>query len=611
MKIFQAKFSGFCEGVSRAVEKAREEASSGPVYALGQLVHNEAVIRKLEQEGVITVDSIEDIPPGAKVLIRTHGAAPSVYEQAAKQDLEIIDVTCPHVRKLQKLVARLVDDGKRVIIAGDAEHPEVKALMAWGRDKPHVISETEQLEYLDFSDNLALISQTTQQQSITQEIGEKLKQLDPAVEIYDTICQATVHRQEAVAILAEKVDVMVVIGGKLSSNTRKLAEICRSRGVKTIEVTEADELDISQLQEADRVGLTAGASTPDWTIKEVIRKMEEEKNLEQEQVVADQDGEVKEVNSGVEETVAQVEDDEAIERKNKWLEVEKAFEEGKILSGNVKETVAAGIVIDLGAGYDGFMPGSLVDVRYIPDFNEFLNTEISFKIIEIRQDKEKVILSRKVVLEDEVASKKQDTLSSLAKGQVIRGTVKRITNFGAFVDVGGIDGLIHISEISWHRIEHPSELLNVGDEIDVKVIEVIPERERIGLSLRQALPDPWVEVSNNFKNGEIVEGKVTRLVNFGAFVELMPGVEGLVHISQMANYHVKQASEVVQEGQMVKVKILEINPDAKRVSLSIRDASPRPKKESVTTTKHENEDAGSGLTLGDVFGSLFEQDREE
>jgi len=188
--------------------------------------------------------------------------------------------------------------------------------------------------------------------------------------------------------------------------------------------------------------------------------------------------------------------------------------------------------------------------------------------------------------------------------------VKRLTNFGAFVDVGGIDGLVHISEISWHRIEHPSEVLSVGQEIDVKVIEVIPERERIGLSLRQAEPDPWTEVARKFKAGEIVEGKVTRLVNFGAFVELMPGVEGLVHISQMANYHVKQPSEVAREGQLVRVKILDINTEAKRVSLSIRDAAPRPRKEPVQQQQQAG-DNGTGLTLGDVFGDLFSENKGE
>jgi 4-hydroxy-3-methylbut-2-enyl diphosphate reductase len=678
LEIVQAEYAGFCGGVNSAVESALAAARDGPVFALGPLAHNEALLRQLEENGVTTVEALDQIPPGGTVLIRTHGAAPEVFVQATRQGLKIIDTTCPYVKKLQRLVAKLVECGKNIVIAGDPLHPEVMGLVAWGKGKPRVVSSPAQLDELAFSGDLALVSQTTQRQGITDKISEKLKELEPAVEIYNTICQATARRQEAASCLAGQVDVMVVIGGKQSSNTRKLEEICRSSGVKTIMVTEAGELDTEQLRGAGRVGVTAGASTPDWTIKEVICKMEnEEKNTDlleeqatEEHVTEEQAAEeypqqeIREYSVGdvVKGIVARVDESEVLvdigfksegvlprqemivedgqslsdavsvgqelelvvkkvdmqegmillsrkvlERKDKWQELESAFEEGKVLTGRVREAVPAGMVIDLGAGFEGFMPGSLVDVRYIPDFSEFLNQEVSFKIIELRREKEKVVLSRKQVLEDEAAGKKGQTLASLQPGQVISGIVKRLTNFGAFVDVGGIDGLIHISEISWHRIEHPSELLTVGDEVKVKVIEVIPDRERIGLSLRQAKPDPWTEVDSKFKAGDVVEGKVTRLVNFGAFVELTPGVEGLVHISQMANFHVKQASEVVQEGQSVKVKILDINKEAKRVSLSIRDANPRPKKEAAP--KQDPVDTG-GLTLGDVFGNLFDRKEE-
>jgi ribosomal protein S1 len=240
-----------------------------------------------------------------------------------------------------------------------------------------------------------------------------------------------------------------------------------------------------------------------------------------------------------------------------------------------------------------------------------MGQEISFKVIEMRREKEKLILSRKQVLEDNLASVKDKVLSSLKPGQVIRGTVKRLTSFGAFVDVGGIDGLVHISEMAWNRIDNPGEVMSVGDEIDVKVIEVLPERERIGLSLRQAQADPWTEVARKFKAGDVVEGKVTRVVDFGAFVELIPGGEGLVHISQLASYHVKQASEVVEQGQNVKVKILDINTDAKRVSLSMREAAPRPKKEYHREVQQMPQDTGTGLTLGDVFGDLFDLKKDE
>ncbi len=670
LKIVLAEQAGFCDGVRKAVEGALAAAGEGEVFALGPLAHNEALLRDLAKRGVVTVESLDQVPGGSTVIIRTHGVAPSVYGEAARRNLRLIDATCPYVKKLQLLVQKLVGEGQDVVIAGDPNHPEVQALVAWGEGRPRVVSAPAEAERLDLGERVALVAQTTQRRDIVDEIGEKLKAKVPAVEIYNTICQATARRQEEAARLAGRVDVMVVVGGRESANTGKLAEVCSARGVKTILVAEAGELDMSQLGRARVVGVTAGASTPDWTIKEVIGKMENEKNMAVQEgretveteypdrgfrefavgdvvrgvVVKVDDNEAlvdigyksegilprQEVITGTDQALSQVLQPgqelelvvrnvnhqegkillsrRIIERKLRWQELEKAFSEGTVLTGRVKETVPAGMVIDLGGGFEGFMPGSMVDVRYIPDFSGFLNQEISFKVIELRREKEKVILSRKKVLEEAAAREKEETLKSLQNGQIIRGTVKRLTNFGAFVDVGGIDGLIHISEISWHRIEHPSEVLSVGDEINVKVIEVVPERERIGLSLRQAQPDPWSEIARKFKPGDITEGKVTRLVSFGAFVELIPGVEGLVHISQMAGFHVKQASEVAKEGQTVKVKILDINPEAKRVSLSMREANPRPKKESA---RQEHIDPGSSLTLGDVFGGLFDREKGE
>ncbi|MDI9463166.1 MAG: 30S ribosomal protein S1 [Bacillota bacterium] len=735
MKITVAEKAGFCSGVKKAVELALKEAENGHVYALGLLAHNEELIKLLGKKGIIFIDDLNAVPEGAAVIIRAHGERPEVFEEARKKSLKIIDATCPYVRRLQELAARLVREGRQVVIAGNPDHPEIRGVVGWAEDKPLVLQDAKEenlLNKLDKKKPVSVLAQTTQQVSILNEIVEKLKETVPAVDIYNTVCKATAMRQEAARKLAEMADVMIVIGSEKSSNTKKLAAVCRQTGTRTIQIATADELDTAQLQGVRTVGVTAGASTPDWLIKEVISKMEngnksvelqggeqtaEEKVAEEqtaeEQAVEEQHTEVQveeeqpaekqaaeepaaeeqvaEEESAVEEaaeeqaaeekpaeeqpmeqavkslsvgdivrgTVVQVSDGEALidigyksegvlprheiilsadqpvsavlqpgqeidvlvkriddsegkavvsrrelQRRERWDELEKAFQEGEVLSGIVKETVNAGMVIDLKDGYEGFMPGSLVDIRYIPDFKEFLNQEVSFKIIEIRKEKEKLILSRKQVLEEEAERRKQEVLNSLQPGQIISGVVKRLTNFGAFVDVGGIDGLVHISEISWHRIEHPSEVLKVGDEIEVKVTEVIPERERIGLSLRQAQPDPWTQVDEKFSIGDIVEGKVTRTVDFGAFVELIPGVEGLVHISQLANYHVKQTTDVVQQGEVVKVKILDINTEAKRISLSIKEALPSPRQDSELQAQ-KPQDSGTGLTLGDVFGDLF------
>ncbi len=299
-----------------------------------------------------------------------------------------------------------------------------------------------------------------------------------------------------------------------------------------------------------------------------------------------------------------------LDRENTWANLAAALENKTTLKALVKESNQAGIIIDLGSGLEGFMPGSLVDVKFIPDFKEFIGKEVEFRVIEINREKVKAILSRKAVLEGEKESVRQQILENLQEGEIITGEVKRLTDFGAFVDIGGIDGLVHISEISWKRIGHPRDVLKVGEDIQVKVLEVIPEKERIGLSFRQAQPDPWSLVAEKFTSGEIVDGKVTRLVNFGAFVELLVGVEGLVHISQIADYHVKHPSEVLTENQDIKVKILDINLDSKRISLSVKKTQEaRPKqntRQSNVMIATTDNDSDGGVTLGDVFGELGE-----
>lgn len=291
-------------------------------------------------------------------------------------------------------------------------------------------------------------------------------------------------------------------------------------------------------------------------------------------------------------------------RDKRLKELEDALESQEILEGEAKQVVSAGILVDLGAGIEGFMPGSLVDTRYIPDFNEFKGQKIKFKILEYDREKGKLILTRRKIMEEETSMKREEILNSLEVGSTITGTVKRLTDFGAFVDVGGIDGLVHISELSWERIGHPREILQVGDDVEVKVLEVIPEKERISLSIRKTQPDPWTKAIEDLKSDQVINGRVTRLTNFGAFIEIKPGVEGLAHISQLADYHVKHPSEILSEGEEVEVKVLEVKPKAKRISLSVKDAG------GVTVVPGSTEGSGTengNVTLGDVFGDLFDK----
>ncbi|HED24037.1 MAG TPA: 30S ribosomal protein S1, partial [Firmicutes bacterium] len=540
------------------------------------------------------------------------------------------------------------------------EHPEVKGLVGWAGGEAVVVTSTDELVELSFEKPVALIAQTTADPGQYEEIKKVFLNKFPRGEVFRTICPETGLRQKEAVSLAQRVEALVVVGSRSSANTKALFDCCRQLK-PSCRVTNAGELDRSFLQNFKTVGVTAGASTPPWTIKEVVESMENE-NLEMQQNEEQFDfaGEVKVVQVGeqvsgkvarvtaeevyvdigakteailpvdevhiekgreltelfapeddIEVTVLETDEQEGkvivshkrLAREKRLKEIEQALADDMIMEGRVKQVVQAGMVIDLGAGVEGFMPGSLVDVRFIPDFQEFKDEQVKFKVLEFDRDKGKLILTRKKIIEEENASKREEVLQSLEVGSTINGVVKRLTNFGAFVDIGGIDGLVHISELSWERVGHPSEVLKVGDEVEVKVLEIIPEKERISLSIRKTQPDPWTKAVQELDSGQLITGKVTRLVNFGAFIELRPGVEGLAHISQLADYHVQNPSEILKEGEEVEVKILEIKPKAKRISLSVKEA----RGATAVPAEAGNNGAENGqVTLGDVFGELFE-----
>lgn len=663
MQVFLAEHAGFCNGVKKALELTLEAVNRGKkVSTLGPLVHNDEVNNYLTSKGVKSVDNPQELDSGT-VIIRTHGISPQTLKfLQERKDLEIIDATCPNVRSLQKIASRYLADGYEILIFGSKRHPEVQAVLGWTEGKARVIEpdDLEMVEKMRLNARAVLVSQTTQREDSFYKVAEILKNNNPDLKICPTICRATALRQYSAAKLASTVDLMLVVGDEKSSNTGKLTQVCREI-VKTHQITGAKDISAEWLMGINSVGVAAGASTPPWTIKEVMVKMENG-NLEArtEEVISYQEADGKDYHPGdvITGKVVLVEEDQAmidigykseavlprsevflegettlkdkfspgddidllilkvnyqedkiivsqkrLQRERRWKELVEAVENGLTMKGIVKEIVPAGIIIDLGGGIEGFMPGSLVDVRYIPDFQQFMGQEFSFKVIELNRDRDKVILSRKQMLEEEAEQQKRDTLEKLKVGEIVEGVVKRLTDFGAFVDVGGIDGLVHISEVSWQRVGHPQDVLKVGEQIKVKVLEIIPERERISLSIRQAQPDPWSKVNEEYKVGDIIKGKVTRIVNFGAFVELIPGVEGLVHISQMADFHVKHPSEIIQEGEEVEAKILDINLENKRISLSIKKARPAPR--DLTAHSLAKESENQNVTLGDVFGDLF------
>mgnify|MGYP000462904655 CR=1 FL=1 len=651
MEVRLAARAGFCFGVRRAIELALKTAreEKGPIYSLGPLIHNPQVVEFLQERGITVVENLAECE-GGTLIIRSHGVAPSVLAAATEKGLKVVDATCPFVRRAQQLACDLTRDGFQVVVVGDREHPEVQGIVGWTGGRALVVENAAEAAQLSSFSYLAVIAQTTQPLSNMQAVVKVLESRVESLKVVNTICHAVAERQQAALELARQVEVMIVVGGANSANTRKLTELCRLTGTRTYQIERAEQLDPGWFQGVRIAGLTAGASTPDWIIEEVERRMREleevtnpEEQMQtlpvrtlrtgeivrgvvvyvgQDEVLVDvgakSEGvvplrelsccevssphDVVKVGDEIDVWVVKAEDNEGriILSKNRadavkaWDILDKAFKEGTPVEGVVREVVKGGLLVDVGVR--AFLPASQVERGYVEDLSQYIGQRIRAKVIELNRGRKKVILSRKAFLEEEYALRRQQTLNSIREGDIVKGTVQRLTPFGAFVDIGGIDGLLHVSEISWRRINHPGEVLKVGDEIEVKVLKVDRENEKVSLSQKQVLPDPWENVAEKYPVGKIVPAIVVRLVPFGAFVELEPGVEGLIHISHLADWHVAKPEDVVQEGQEVQVKVLSVDPEEKRIRLSLREAV----REKVPQESDE-------VTLGDVFGNLFDK----
>jgi 4-hydroxy-3-methylbut-2-enyl diphosphate reductase len=664
MQILVSKYAGFCPGVKRAVDIALTEAQGnwGQVATYGPLVHNTDMINALMARGVNVVTDIEGIKEEI-IVIRSHGISPDVMAALKASGKKIVDATCPCVRRIHEIAASL--QGRHLIVIGDPNHAEVKGIIGWAPRDCAVVFDENTVDRIKTELPLAVVAQTTYDQHKFTDLLGILKQRYKDIEVYETICPATRKRQQEAVALAGKADLMLVIGGTHSANTSKLVKICLQSGVKTHHIQSVNDVNPSWFDGVHTVGITAGASTPEWIIREVVRMVMDSTNEGIEEVKEDSNeileqqckplavgdivvGKVVQVNPDevlvdvghkmeglvrreelsfrkvencselvavddeLEAEVTRLTDDllelsvRKLTQSKAWKKVKEAFESQTPISGQVVEVVKGGLIVDL--GLRGFMPASLVDLRFVEDLSQFVGQEVTVMVIELERRRNKVIVSRKAHLMIEVEAKKAETLANLEEGTVVKGIVRRLTNFGAFVDIGGIDGLIHISELAHHRVEHPSEVLQENQEIEVFVLKVDAEAERVSLSLKQILPDPWTEVNSKFKAGDVVDGKIVRLADFGAFVELIPGVDGLVHVSQISEEHVEKPEDVLSVGEQVKVKILDIDTQAKRVSLSMRDALRTAKK---PVTDERPQDNSIGATIGERLGNFFENNAEE
>ena len=819
LEIITADEAGFCFGVKRAIEIVQKavKGSDKKVYTLGPLIHNPQVVKKLQKQGVHLVDSLDEIDEGI-LIIRTHGIEPKILEKAKEKNLELIDATCPFVKNAHIYAKKLVKTGYQTFIFGDKNHPEIKGIYGHTNNKGKIIENIQDFEGIVLRDYVGLVAQTTQSYEKYIEIISYLLPKVDELKIYNTICNTTGNRQREARELAKKVDAMFVIGGHNSANTKRLAEICAKTDTSTFHIETVDEINWDKIKNVNKIGVTAGASTPDWIIKEVLEIMSEEKKdvnekeevnqpeLTEEEVEKEAEEIVEEVKEEVEKEEAETEQqedteevekeeqevleetgqeseepkeetvkketEEVSEEENKkvdeeqevveteqqedteevveeepedteevkeeqetveteqkedaektkevadeaeeesnidefnysdndiadlkkgqkvtgtvveinddgvyvdvgyktdgfipkdelnhrsikdprdfveedqdievviltleneegnmilskkkadyekaWEKIIEAYEDDKIIEAEVTKEVKGGLVVDVGVR--GFIPASHVAVGYVEDLSEYVNQTLRLKIIEVERDKNNVVLSAKKVIEAERAESKKETLDNLEESDVVNGTVTKLVDFGAFIDLGGIEGLLHISEMSWGRIDHPTEILEEGQEVEVKVLGVNKEEERISLGLKQLLPDPWEEFARKHYEGEKIDGKITKIVDFGAFMEVAEGIEGLIHISQLSQKHVETPDEIVEEGEERKAKIINIDPEQRRIGLSLKSIeeeinAKKAKKENKKTTKNKEsenkeEEQSSGTTIQELVGDIFDKDEE-
>ena len=630
MTVYMAKSAGFCGGVARAVNTALKEAGDKKLVTIGMLVNNRILTDELAEKGVGIVSDVDEIQAGETAVIRSHGVPASVEEELKRRGIPYIDCTCVDVKKIRQRAARAKEQGRALIVLGDRKHPEVKG---YAGPDAIVINNEADIDNAEFNPEVkyTLVAQTTFERGRFFNIAVILKNKIADLEIHNTICDATARRQAEAAELSARVDVMIVLGDALSANTRHLYEICRKSCPRTYMVPSIREMQLRNLRANDKIGITAGASTPPSITKEAIRFMNEIaqdtvqspqtfEEMLNEAFVSLHTGDVVKstvisvtptevtVNLGYKSdgiiTKAEMTEDASaditqmvkpgdtldvyvlhvndgegnvlvskkrLDAQTHYKLIEQAFNDKTPISGKVTEVVKGGLIAVI-HGCRVFVPSSQVSNRFVEDLNQFKGREFDFHILEFDRPKRRIVAGRKELAAIEQQQRREELFASLESGQRVEGTVSRIVDFGAFVDLGGVDGLIHISELSWQRVKKVSDILQAGDSVSVTVIDINPEKNKISLSLKDINSNPWNGIAERFPVGNIVEGKVVRMASFGAFVTLEDGVDGLVHISQIARRHIVKPDEELSVGQVISVKVTDVDEQNHKISLSKRDA---------------------------------------
>lgn len=630
-QIFVAKSAGFCFGVKRAVDMVYALAEQGEnVVTLGPIIHNPQLVDDLKSKGVHIIEHPEQASPEQTVVIRSHGVAKNVYSELSNYK----DATCPFVSKIHKIVQEQSALGKGVIIIGDKNHPEVEGIKGHCLCEVFVISGPEELENNIHSfekcakKGLILVAQTTYNEKFLKKCKEIIEKVYTNVLFFGTICSATSKRQSEAVELAKKCDLMIIVGGRESSNTKKLKQVCQDE-CSTIHIETHHELLSFDFSSFKFIGLTAGASTPAYIIKEVLKTMSEilrkddnedfaamfEQSLESEKIFngkrvkgyvtmvsnnevhvdigAKQAGivlaselsdnphlkpdEVVKKGDEIDLCVVKVNDQEGVVFLSKkrldsqagFENIKKAYDEDEIIKGVVTDCVRGGILVYT-LGTKIFVPASQCSVGRVEDLNTLIKNEVELKVIEINEQRNRAKGSIRQVQAAKRLVEQDKFWETAEIGKKYSGEVKSITDYGAFVDLGGIDGMIHITELSWSKIKHPSQVVKNGDVVEVYIKDLDHDKRRVSLGYRKAEDNPWSMFQSKFSVGDAVDTKIVSIATYGAFAQIIDGVDGLIHISQIADQRVEKVADLLKVGDSVSAKIVEIDTDKQRVSLSMR-----------------------------------------
>ena len=644
MSVRIAESAGFCFGVNRAVELVEQATKAGKrVVTLGPIIHNRHVVDHFQAMGVKVIDMPEEARAGDTVIIRSHGVGRAVYEALEKRDVEIIDATCPFVKRIHTIVSRAEEEGRLPVIIGTPTHPEVVGIAGWCSQCRIFENKTDLEKWALSQENLknlaiCMVSQTTSTEFLWKTCVEFAKKQFTNLKIFDTICGATEYRQSEAAELSRSCQAMVVVGDPKSSNTGRLAMICREHCSRVFLVDHAGELEPEDFRGVTDVGITAGASTPAWIIKEVNKTMSEITNVEavQEESFAELlEQSIKTLNTGdkvtgivtgigntevqvdlgtkhagyipydevstdpavkpedilkvgdeIEVFVVRVNDQEGTVQLSKkkldglkvWDDMAAWVEDKTTVEGTITEENKGGLVANV-KGIRVFIPASQSGIAKGGDMAGMVGKTVQMKITEVNRARRRVIGSIRAVTSEARKAAQEKIWAEIENGKKYHGVVKSLTSYGAFVDIGGVDGMVHVSELSWNRIKTPADVVKVGDEIDVYVISFDPEKHKISLGYKTAEMNPWNQFMTKYNVGDVVDAKIVKLMTFGAFAEILPGVDGLIHISQIADRRIGKPEDVLSEGQEVKVKITDVDAENKRISLSIRALLEQPAEE--------------------------------